>query len=170
MERPLVEEDRFRETEQFIIGVDDGIVPFLRCCRNGDAGHLILEHLDGAGCDFLGDARAAGHVVFKAALVHIFFDHGIGIGIADDELALVGAEGNADDGDAPLASLADVLDEVDVVVAKAFGRNDAAVDVEAFQERAQAVGNPEFFVIDLRRADEDDANEVQFSVLGQAFD
>ena len=63
-----------------------------------------------------------------------------------------------------------MLDEVDVVVAKAFGRNDAAVDVEAFQERAQAVGNPEFFVIDLRRADEDDANEVQFSVLGQAFD
>ena len=69
-------------------------------------------------------------------MVHIFFDHGIGIGIADDELALVGTEGNADDGDAPLASLADVLDEVDVVITKAFGRDDAAIDVEAFQERA----------------------------------
>ena len=54
----------------------------------------------------------------KTALVHIFFDHGIGIGIANDELALVGAEGNAHDGDTPLASLADMLDEVDVVVAK----------------------------------------------------
>ena len=37
------------------------------------------------------------------------------------------------------ASISDfilALDEVDVVITKAFGRDDAAIDVEAFQERA----------------------------------
>lgn len=135
MERPFIEENCFRETEEFIVSVYNGVIPFFRCCRNGDAGHLILEHLDSPGCHFFRDARAAGDVVFKTALVHIFFDHGIGIGIANDELALVGAEGNAHDGDSPLASLADMLDEVDMVVAKTFRRNDAAVDVQAFQKR-----------------------------------
>ena len=60
-----------------------------------------------------------------------------------------------------------MLDEVDVVVAKTFRRNDAAVDVQAFQKRTQAVRNPELFVIDLRGPDEDDADEVQFIILAR---
>ena len=63
-----------------------------------------------------------------------------------------------------------MLDEIDVVVAETFGRDDASIDVQRFEQGAEAFTDPHFLVIDLRRADEDDADEVELRVGREAFD
>ncbi len=170
MQCSALHELRLGQAEQAVVRVDDVVVPFLRCGFDRDACHLVLEHGDGARRDFLRDAGAAADVVLKTARIHIFLDHGVRILVADDELALVRAERNADDGDAALAGLPDVLDEIDVVVAETFGRDDASINVQRFEQGAKAFRDPELFVIDLRRADEDDANEVELRIGREPFD
>lgn len=131
----------------------------------GFAGHLCLQHCEGADSVFVAESVAAKDFVLDTGLGLIVIYHGGHVLVADHQSALYRAEGHAHYGNAAHTYLLQMACEVNVVVAEAFGGYECAVNVHGFYGLAYAAGYVELFAVDLRRTYEYYAAEVD---LGSA--
>ena len=144
-------------------------VPLLFGSLYGFAGHLCLQHCEGADSVFVAKGVAAKDFVLDTGLGLIVIYHGGHVLVADHQSALYRAEGHAHYGNAAHTYLLQMACEVNVVVAEAFGGYECAVNVHGFYGLAYAAGYVELFAVDLRRTYEYYAAEVDLGI-GQALE